>query len=74
MELLVTSPTKGQFQVEPKGAPGSPKVGRGRTLVEAFGDFLIAYQKELGITEIDLAAPEAQHAEAARRKRELSRR
>jgi hypothetical protein len=61
-----------RFCVEPVGAPGTPKVGWGRTMAEAFGSFLCNYQKELGL-EIEVDAT-ALPAETARRKRELARR
>jgi hypothetical protein len=60
------------FVVDPVDLSGSPKIGRGTTLVEALGNFLIAYQKELGLEfEID---PTAQAAEDQRRMDALNQR
>lgn len=61
-----------QFVVDPTNLPGCPILGRGRTLQEALGNFLIAYQKELGLT-INVHES-AQPAEQARRRRELAQR
>lgn len=53
------------FVVDPVDEPGSPPVGRGRTMHEAYGSFLIAYQKRLGLEiEVD---PSAEAAEQQRR-------
>lgn len=60
------------FEVDPIEKPGMPKVGRGRTMKEALGDFLINYQDELGIKlELDTSA---QRTEQRRRQRELGKR
>lgn len=61
------------FIVDPVDQPGSPAVGVGRTLKEAFGEFLIAQQKALGITEI-VIDPSAQSAENNRRRKALEQR
>ena len=53
------------FVADPIRRPGSPRVGRGNTLLEALGDFLIGYQTELGVV-IEIA-PTAQEAENERR-------
>jgi len=60
------------FEIDPYEKCGSPSVGRGRTMKEALGDFLISYQKELGL-EIDLDEA-AQKTERNRRRRELAKR
>jgi len=60
------------FVVDPKNLPGSPSIGRGVVFDSALGDFLRAYQKELGlnITVHESALP----AEMARRRRALASR
>lgn len=61
-----------QFEVDPVDLPGSPKIGRGRTMLEALGSFLICYQDALNLTiEVDETA---KPAEKRRRRRELSKR
>lgn len=47
-----------RFCLDPVDSCGSPYVGRGETLVEAFGNFMSLYRKELGVT-IELS-PEAE--------------
>lgn len=60
------------FLVEEVGRTGSPSVGRGRTMIQAIGDYFHVNQTDLGIVfEVD---PSAQPAEMRRRSRELSRR
>lgn len=52
------------FVADPVDKPGMPAVGRGATIAEALGDFLIHYQKDLGLQiELDESA---ERAEAAR--------
>lgn len=53
--------------VLPDPAVGMCVVGRGASLHEALGSYLIGYQKELGITDISLSA-EAQVFETERRR------
>lgn len=62
----------GRFEVDEPTRPGSPPVGRGRTMAEALGDWLKNNQRDLDIF-IDVHAT-AMPAELARRKRELARR
>jgi hypothetical protein len=57
--------------VEPVNLPGSPSIGIGTTLLEAFGSFFITYQKALGVEEIEID-PSAQADEDKRRKDALS--
>lgn len=37
------------FEVDDKDIPGSPPVGRGRTIKEAMGDFLWNNQRKFGV-------------------------
>ena len=60
------------FEVDDQSQPGSPTVGRGRTMKEAIGDYFHGNQIELKIEfEVDESA---RPAEMRRRRRELSRR
>jgi hypothetical protein len=60
-----------QFEIDDT-SPGSPAIGRGRTVKEALGDWLHNNQIRLGISfTVDASA---QKAEQRRRRRELSRR
>ena len=71
---MILSITKefGRFVVDEKGAPGTPSVGRGRTMMEAIGNYFHTNQTKLEIAfEVE---PQAQPAEKRRRQRELSRR
>lgn len=53
-------------------SPGSPTVGRGRTMLEAIGSYFHNHQTELGIEfEVDSTALAA---EMRRRSRELNKR
>jgi hypothetical protein len=62
----------GSIEVDPVELPGSPAVGRGSTIAEALGNFLICYQKELGLEiEVD---DSAKKAEKKRRRDELAKR
>lgn len=55
------SMTPDGFVADPTSEPGSPPVGRGATMAEALGEFLILYQAKLGVTvEIDRSALEAE--------------
>lgn len=54
-------------------ATGMGKVGRGKTLKKALGDFLISHQRELGISHIELDEG-ALAAEQKRREKELAKR
>lgn len=48
MKITVSKQGK-TFIVDPTNLPGSPRVGVGYTMMAALGDFLIGYQKELGL-------------------------
>lgn len=73
MKIYIKNHGRCLFEVGPKDACGSYTVGRGRTLKEALGDFLLVYQREFGIKEIDVEQS-AQPAENARRNRALHQR
>jgi len=61
-----------RFVVDDPAAPGTPTVGRGRTMLEAIGSYFHNHQSELGLSfEVDETALPA---ETRRRSRELSRR
>jgi len=69
---LTISKTGRQYTVDDKSRPGSPPVGRGRTMFEAIGDYVYANQSELDITfDVDESA---RPAEMRRRQRELEER
>ncbi len=56
-----------QFEVQPVPAVGMCLVGRGRTMNDAFGAFLIAYQEQFGIEiEIDESAIGAEYGRRSR--------
>jgi hypothetical protein len=60
---IKVSKTQEGFLVDPVSEPGSPAVGRGETMKEALGDFLIHYQSKLGLTiDLDGSALDAEHA------------
>jgi hypothetical protein len=61
-----------RFCADPIDRPGSPQCGWGSTMDAALGDFLRAYQDQLGVViEIDETA---QKAETERRRKALSSR
>lgn len=62
----------GGFVADPVQLPGSPNVGRGRTMMEAFGSFLQGHQERLGV-EI-LIHPTAKASEQRRRQRAMRHR
>jgi hypothetical protein len=71
MKLTIAKQGK-SFVVDDLSRPGSPPVGRGRTMREAVGDYFHQNQTELNIEfEVD---PSAQDAENRRRTYELSKR
>jgi hypothetical protein len=71
--MILTISKEGKiFTVEDKSLPGSPPVGRGRTMKEAMGDWLHNNQRRLNLT-FDVHTS-AQRAENARRIRELAKR
>lgn len=60
------------FVVDEPSVPGTPPVGRGRSITEAMGQWLRINHVRLGIDfEVD---PSAAPAELGRRRRELARR
>lgn len=51
----------GEFIADPVDKSGMPTVGRGKTLLEALGAFLITYQSQLGVVvEIEETAAQAE--------------
>lgn len=60
-----------EFTADPD-TPGQPPVGRGKTMEEALGNFLRAYQRELGV-HITVHSS-AWDDELKRREEELSKR
>jgi hypothetical protein len=69
---LSISKSDGQFVVDDLSLPGSPAVGRGRTMKEAIGDFVHANQLRLGVAfDVDASA---KAAELRRRSREMGKR
>lgn len=63
------SKREGRIEADPVDLPGSPAVGRGKTIPEALGNFVIAHQRRLGlIIETDESA---KADEEARRRQEL---
>ena len=72
MKIVIKSHGRGSIEVDPVELSGSPSVGRGKTIEEALGNFLIAYQKYLGL---DIVVDEsAQKAENKRRRDALAQR
>lgn len=69
---LTISKEYGKFVVDDPSLPGTPTVGRGRTMKEAIGDFFHGNQDRLGI--IFEVASSARPAEMRRRSRELGKR
>lgn len=49
MKVVLKKIGRSSFEADPVDRPGSPSVGRGRTMLEAYGNFLIQYQHELGL-------------------------
>ena len=72
MKLKISKENKNTFLVENPALSGSPYVGRGRTMVEAIGNYFIVYQKEFGV-EFELT-DEVQKTENNRRRSELAKR
>lgn len=72
MKIQIRKENGAIFVVDPVSKPGSPKIGRGVTMEGALGNFLIAYQEELGL-EIEVHET-ALPAEMARRRRAMARR
>lgn len=61
MKIKISKTVDG-FVADPISEPGSPPVGRGSTIAEALGDFLIHYQTQLGlIIDIDSTAHNAEN-------------
>jgi len=60
------SRTRDGFTADPVSEPGSPPVGRGATMTEALGDFLIHHQSKLGLTiDLDGSALETEQVRRA---------
>jgi hypothetical protein len=72
MKIVLKKNGPNSFEVDPVDKPGSPAVGRGKTMLEAFGNFLICYQEELGLNIVVDASARA--TEMARRRREMGKR
>ena len=72
MATLRVSKEDGQFVIDDTSRPGSPTVGRGRTMMEAIGSYFHGNQQELGI--MFFVDESARPAEMRRRRRELGRR
>lgn len=72
MKLLTIEKVGSQFTVDEKARPGSPPVGRGRTMLEALGDYVLNNQEHLDV-HLEVAET-AQAAENRRRARELKKR
>ena len=73
MKLTITKSESGKyFVVEDLSLPGSPALGRGRTMKEAMGDWLINNQREMGIVFDPVGA--AWQTELRRRRRDLAKR
>jgi hypothetical protein len=72
MKIVIRSHGKNSIEVDPVEKPGACAVGRGKTIEEALGNFLICYQKELGL-EITVDES-AQKAENKRRRDALAQR
>lgn len=65
MKTLTVDKEGEMFVVDDLSEPGSPVVGRGRTLKESIGDYFINNQKQFGV-EFEVK-PQAQLAEHRRR-------
>jgi len=72
MKIVLKKNGPKSYEVDPVELCGSPSVGRGQTMLEALGNFLICYQKELGLDIV--VDGSAQAAEKERRRRELAKR
>ena len=68
--LKITKDSSG-FTVDRPASPGSPPVGRGRTMYEAIGAWMIANQTQFGVS---FDVTEVQATENRRRARELGKR
>lgn len=65
MKIKVTK-RGGQFVADPVELAGGPVVGKGESITEALGDFLIHYQGQLGVSiEIDETAEQAERERRA---------
>lgn len=61
MKLVIRSHGPESIEVDPIERPGACAVGRGKTIEEALGNFLICYQKELGLEiTVDKTAKKAE--------------
>ncbi len=71
-KLLIKKVGRRAYEVDVPAWPGSPSIGRGATMKEALGEWLINNQNNLNLfIDVD---PSAQGAEDARRRRELAKR
>lgn len=70
--VLTISKEDGYFIVDDLSRPGAARIGIGRTMMEAIGDYFHGNQRELSI-EFDVDSS-AQPAEMRRRRRELAKR
>lgn len=61
-----TADSSGTFEIDEPTRPGSPPVGRGATMIEAMGDYLLNNQRYLGVTfDVDESAQAAEDARRA---------
>ena len=71
MKIQISKEGEG-FVADPIEKPGSPMVGRGVSIEDALGNFLINHQNELGLELV--LHPSAQPAELKRREDALAQR
>jgi hypothetical protein len=62
MKMKVKISKRGDsFEADPVDFPGSPPVGRGGSIAEALGDFVIHYQNDLGLEiQVDTSAEQSE--------------
>ena len=70
--LTISKPSKQMFEVDDNSIPGSPPVGRGRTMKEAIGDWFHNNQSRVDVKYVLHSS--AEEAEKRRRRRELAKR
>jgi hypothetical protein len=69
MKVVLKKTGPHSFEADPVDRSGSPRVGRGRTLLEAYGNFLIQYQDELGLKlVVDSSAWDAENRRRKKRR------
>jgi predicted ATP-grasp superfamily ATP-dependent carboligase len=72
MTVLTITKQDKNFIVDDTSRPGTPYIGRGRTMIEAIGDYFVQNQHLLDLRfELD---PQVQSTEKRRRARELAKR